>query len=247
MMVWGMSLPRTFGEFWPDGDFEGTDASGADGWGMRLKAYYQNNMPGEQKALFDDGQGNGPLRYPYFVTQKFINEPGALIPREPRQLSPIEPHEPPRSFYITRGGKRLASLIKLNDRILAVDERLKSIIQRMEPGLHQFFPIAMKLRKELVYPASFHIMVIGQFFDSFLPENSSADAYRPNGESQFIHEENKRAMSGIALSKAAFGDAHIWRERRLSGEWLTCFSDELIGEITGAGLRIPKHYRMIEI
>jgi hypothetical protein len=33
----------------------------------------------------------------------------------------------------------------------------------------------------------------------------------------------------------------------MSREWLTCFSDELIAEVTEAGLRIPKHYRMMEV
>jgi hypothetical protein len=35
-MVWGMSIPSNFGEFWPDGDFEGLANSGlarvADGF-----------------------------------------------------------------------------------------------------------------------------------------------------------------------------------------------------------------------
>ncbi|MFZ2997253.1 imm11 family protein [Sphingobium sp.] len=246
-MVWGMNLPRAFGEFWPDGDFEGTDASGADGWTMRLKAYYQDNMPTDQKVLFDDGQGNGPLRYPYFVSQKFTNEPGALTGREPRHLSPIESQEPPQSFDIARGSKSLGSLIKLNNRILAVDEPLRTIIERLDPQVHQFFPIMIKLRKGNTPPSKYYTLVIGKYIDSFLPENSTSDAYRSNGENQFIHEETKKAMSGLAFSKALFGGAHLWRERRLSAEWLTCFSDELEAEIANAGLRIPKHFRMKEV
>lgn len=247
MMVWGMNLPSGFGEFWPDGFFEFDVITWEDRWGDRLKAYYRGDMLEKEKALFDDGQGNGELRYAYYVSQKLIGKCGTTLSGEERSISPIEPHEPPRSFHIVRGGKRLAPLIKLNDRILAVDETLKAIIQRLEPGLHQFFPITMKIQKDQVYPASYHIMVIGQFFDSFSPENSSTDAYRPNGGNQFIHEKTKKAMSGLAFSKATFGDAHLWREHRLSGEWLTCFSDELIAEITGASLSIPKHYRMMEI
>lgn len=246
-MVWGMNLPSAFGEFWPDGFFEFDVIAWEDRWGDRLKAYYRGEMPKSRKVLFDDGQGNGELRYAYHVSQKLIGKCGPTLPCEEMPILPIEPHEPPRSFHIVKGGKRLASVIKLNDRILAVDETFKAIIQRLEPGVHQFFPITMILPKDQVYPASYHILVIGQFLDSFSPEHSSTDAYRLNGANQFTHEETKKAMAGLALSKAAFGDAHLWRERRLSGEWLTCFSDELIAEVTGAGLRIPKHYRMTEV
>jgi hypothetical protein len=54
-------------------------------------------------------------------------------------------------------------------------------------------------------------------------------------------------MARLDLSKAACGDAHLWRERILSGNWLTCFPDQLTAETTGADLRIARRYRMMEI
>jgi len=54
-------------------------------------------------------------------------------------------------------------------------------------------------------------------------------------------------MVRLDLSNSACGDAHLRRERSWSGKWLTCFSDQLIADITGADLRIPRHYRMMEI
>lgn len=31
-MVWGMNLPSSFGEFWPDGDFEDESKTRSDGY-----------------------------------------------------------------------------------------------------------------------------------------------------------------------------------------------------------------------
>lgn len=38
-MIWRMPLLKGFGEFWPDGDFEGVDKNGQDRWGERLRVH----------------------------------------------------------------------------------------------------------------------------------------------------------------------------------------------------------------
>jgi hypothetical protein len=248
-MVWGMNMPSSFGEFWPNGDFEGDPLDwDSDGWGPRLKAYYAEQPPEVQKALFDyqNQQRGAAHSYPYYVSQKFINEIGAMIGPDRPPLSPIKDHEPPRYFQIIRGCKSLGSLIELNDRILAVDEALKRIIERLEPGVHQFFPIEIRLRNGKPYPTSYYTLVIGQYIDSFSPENSSVDAFRRSGESYFLNENSKAGITGLALCKAVFGHAHLWRERNMLSRPLF-FSDEMQAEIANAGLRIPRHYRVREI
>jgi len=247
-MVWGMNMPSGFGEFWPEGFFEG-EVGNVSAWGERLKAYYLEQTPEKQKALLDyidNGLDNGSHSYPYYVSQKFINEPGTSPGGGLPPLSPIKDHEPPRSFDILRGGRSLGSLIELNDRMLAVDEPLRAIIERLEPGVHRFFPIEIKLRIGNPYPASYSSLAIRQYVDSFSPENSFDDAYRNDGDSHFFNENSKKGIVGLGLLKDAFGQAHLWRERRMSSRPIF-FSDELQAEIANAGLRIPRHYRAREI
>lgn len=249
-MVWGMSLPSSFGDFWPEGRFESDPQQPlSPGWRDRLIEHFLSQTAEVQKELFDY-RGNDGLaahRYPSFVSSKFITEQGVSINADKPPITAIKAHEPPRFYQTRKNHSNLASLVELCDRIIAVDEGLKSIIEKLEPGVHQFFPIEIRMRRDKIYPASYYILVIRQYLDSFLPDESREGSYRPDGPIFYFHEETKEAMQGLTFRKAAFGDAELWRERRLSREWLTCFSDELVARIAEAGLRIPKHYKMMEV
>jgi hypothetical protein len=172
-MVWGMKLPNGFGEYWPLGEFEGKgpDIYRPIGWSERLREYYRLQTPEEQKRLYDydllvfDEKSYGADKfayaargYPFYVSEKLISERGT-IPRGPDcrvPYSAVEPHEPPRFFQIEKSPKTLASLIMLNGRVVAVDEALKDIIERREPGMHGFFPIEMRMPRGKVFPKNFY-------------------------------------------------------------------------------------------
>lgn len=246
-MVWGMRLPSTFGEFWPFGNFEGKGSRpGADGWNDRRRAYYEERMPEEQKALFADENQNGARNYSYHVSRKFIEERGNVNAPDDRPIDPIEPQEPPKWFETEKTYNALGSMIMLNGRIFAVDEALKDIIERLEPGVHEFLSIEIRMPRGKIFPRTYHILVIHQYLDSFSPENSKEGSCRADGPDHYFLAPNKQGVAGLAFSRAVFGQAHLWRERRLGPE-LTCFSDELNSAINEASLRIPKHYQMKEI
>ena len=237
-MVWGMRLPDSFGEFWPLGDFEYDPKEKDTGWYDRLRLHYLAQTPDEQIRLFDyrgfdhggNGVGYGASKYRTYVSGKFKHEFGTKDGPDSLPFSAAGAHEAPLTFDIEKTYASLGSLIMLNDRILAVDETLKAIIERLEPGVHQFFPIEIRMPKGEVFPKNYYTLVIGQYLDSYSPENS---------------DEIKKNMNGRAFSKNAFGRAHLWRDRRFP--MVNCFSDELMTEISEAGLRIPKHYKMKEV
>lgn len=252
-MVWGMSLPSNFGEFWPDGDFE-FDAKARDGrWSERLRLYYLAQNPDEQRRLFDYGDnhvGYGTGNYGNFVVGKFTRERGTVRPGSPDYppFRPVEPHEAPRSFATEKSYKTLGSLIELNDGVVAVDEALKTIIERLEPGIHQFFPIEICMPRGQIYPGQYYTMVIGRFIDSFLPESSKGYSWSGYGQEYpniYSYKESNKGISGLALSAANFGNANLWRERSFTNI-LLCFSDALRAEIEKSGIRVPNSYRMME-
>lgn len=231
-MVWGMLTPKTFGQFWPDGRVEMDEHTFQDGWDERLTKYYKEQAPEEQKRLFDydDGKGNAALRYGSFPGKKFRNELGTIEEPGYPPISPIEPHEPPRS-YTTRPHKKLGSFIALSAAPMAVDEDLKEIIERLEPGIHEFFPIKFIIgQNEQLYHRKYYTIRVGQYLDSFIPE---AGGTFPEGWDEYC------------FLKQTFGAAHLWRERKMPS--LTFFSDELMAEITIKGLLLPKHYKMKEV
>lgn len=238
-MVWGMRLPDKFGEFWPDGEFEFDSNKKESGWRDRLRQHYLAQSPEEQIRLFDyrgfdhggNGVGHGAGEYPFFVSAKLKfelgtkNQPGGDLP-----LTAINSFEPPISFDTEKTYSTLGSLIKLNARIMAVDEALKAIIEGSEPDVHQFFPIEIRMPKGKVFPKKYYTFVNGQYFNSYLPEKS---------------DRSKKNFAGLVFSKEAFGRAHIWKDRGTPA--LTYFSDALKVEIDKAGLKLPKHYKMKEV
>ena len=234
-MVWGMALPRGFGDFFPGGNFVG--------WREELTQYFREKMPAEQKALFADDVSS----YRYYVAENFTYEPGIKLNADLPPFGPIAAHEAPKCFETEKRYSSLGSLIELNDRIVAVDGPMKDIIERHEPGKHHFFPIEIVMPKKVIYPQRYFVMAIGQYLDSFSLEQSDPGSWRESSDKEFgFFEDTKKAMSGLALSKRVFGDVHLWRERRMLSP-LICFSEQLRSEFIASGLRLPKLYPLKEV
>lgn len=237
-MVWGMRQPDTFGEFWPDGDFEYDPKAKESRWRDRLRRHYLAQSPEEQIRLLDyrslDHGGNGvsfgAAEYVGTISGKFRREIGTRDGPDSLPYTAAEAHEAPSTFDTVKTYSTLGSLIKLNDRILAVDEALKELIEGLEPSVHQFFSLDIVMPKGTKFENNYYTLVISRYLDAYSPENS---------------DESKNNMTGLAFSKATFGGYHLWRDRRFP--LLNCFSDEIMAEISENGLRIPKHYKMREV
>ncbi len=242
-MVWGMDIPSTFGDFWPRGGYEGTDGN----WAKRLDEYfYKGGISEEKKAAMLPGLREASLSYSIYVSKKLKSEPGSREDGRGLPFLPVEPHEVPEFYKAEKSSTSLGSLIALNYGILAVDGKLKAIIERLEPGVHQFFPIEIRMPKGKIYSEPYYIVLIGQYIDSFSPTKSKEGCWREPVTGKFTHDEWKKGFSGIALAKDAFGQAHLWREGSFI-DYLTCLSDELKAAIDQEGLRLPKHYKMMEV
>ncbi|WP_170398489.1 hypothetical protein [Ruegeria arenilitoris] len=141
-MTWGMESPSNFGDYFLDGDYVGFDDA--------LISYYLNKMPDKDKAEMGVSDG---FSHPTFYG-KFI-----------RELGWLKPQECPEEFAITHTrSKSFGSLIELGSQLPAADEDLKALIERLEPGIHQFWPIKITMPKGETYPKQFYGMRIGKFF-----------------------------------------------------------------------------------
>lgn len=234
-MVWGLSMPGSFGDFFPHGDYVG--------WDEERTRYFNEEMTSEQKALFGNGVGIQEIMYHNFVAAKFKNEYGSNKLGGLPPITPIEAHEAPKWFETKKRHSSLGSLIILNSCLWAVEETLKDIIERLEPGVHHFFPLQITMPKKQAYPKRYYIMAIGQYLDSFSPEKSNEGSWRPDDPRHYFSNHTKKQIMGLAFSKDVFGKVHLWRERFLHSPEII-FSNELQAEIAKAGLRLPKHYQM---
>ena len=218
-MVWGLVDPNSFGDFFPYGDFVG--------WEEGIKRYFDEEMSAEQRAAFD----NWDVSYRERVSRSFTEDRGLL-----------EPHQRPSEFKMEEARKSLGSLLLLTNRLLAVDASLKQAIERLEPGVHQFWPLRITLPKGAEYPVAYSGMVIRRFIDGFVPEQSAG--YQGSGTDFFSTiQPTKKAYGDLAVSKSVVAGSHLWRERRLHRPNIL-FSDDLQAEITRQRLRIPKHHQL---
>ncbi|MEJ2020381.1 MAG: hypothetical protein P8X51_19625, partial [Maritimibacter sp.] len=140
--------------------------------------------------------------------------------------------------------KSFGSLIHLPNRLVAVDEALKTIIERLEPDLHQFWPIRIIMPNGDTYPETYYGLRIGQRLDSFDPDASDEGVWDVSiGGIYQVYLPRKKYYEGLALSAEKIGKAHLWREVKLVTPDLY-FSDALMAEIKKAGLRLPKSFRL---
>ena len=251
-MVWGVVGAKGFGRFAPEGRMEADPETGQDRWHDRLASHYWAQTPEEQRRLFDYDHLSRSSYYASYAAGKFTHECGSVHMHHPDwpPYSAIEPHEPPQ-FYSSRPYPALASFITFFGGTEAVDENLKAILERLEPGVHQFFPLKIIIGpNDRQTDLKYFTFRMGQYCTSFSPEQSDVEAFTgpsPVVPNYYSPVETKKGISGIALSKAAFGNAHLWRERWFPSSQVFCISDELKAEIDKEGLSIARHYKMREV
>ncbi|MEG3146569.1 hypothetical protein U1839_18110 [Sphingomonas sp. RT2P30] len=244
-MVWGMVHPPGSNGFYLEGDFEGQADIASDGWRKRLARHFVDEMSPTQQAIFEDERGNGAHWYACHAVNKFSLRREFFAGIKDPSADPIQSHEIPRYFRATGNCGNLASLATFSGPVLTVDEPMRSFIEWLEPGVHQFFPIEVRRSRGAHLPDPRHLLVVEQRLDSFSEERSDKASFRKSSD-QFWHSDRPAHVRGLAFRKADMSNAHLWQERRI-GSFLLCFSDRLQAEIADAGLRIPRHYPMIEV
>ena len=226
-MTRAMGLPMGFGKYFLDGDYVG--------WEEVLEAHFEALSAEEKEKYHIDG----PTAYARNVSGKF-KLPIASEANEFRGVPPLRDYECPKEFAIQfLDAKEHGSLIKLSDMLLAVDEALKTIIEDLEPDVHQFWPIKITMRDGSPHSKPYFGIRIGQFLDSFRPEKTPEAVFHKRYSSYLIDSFAKKKCAAMAFSKDAIGAAHLWRERRLDSPEVF-YSDTLMARISEAGLDIPK-------
>jgi hypothetical protein len=231
-MVWGVVVPYSFGDFRPEGE--------CVGWDERLDAYFHKEVTEAGRPYLLGPFLSRPASYRSHVGRKFREELGSTR----ADMVPLElplPHEWPEEYRTAKTHEKLGALIEI-DGFLAVEERLKALIEEIEPGVHDFRPIRITMPRGKDYPVPYHVLLIGQFRDSFRPELSTEGTWNGKLDYPRVHD-TKAGLAGAAMSAKAISGAHLWRERQLV-EPKICLSYALQAAIAKAGLRMMKHHKM---
>ena len=232
-MTWGIYETSSYGAYLLDGEYVGRREA--------LEDYYDNVMDDEERATYGDFKF---LNYKQNVAKKFSAEPGSISNDLP--LGPVLDHEVPKEYKLyKKPAKDLSGLVSMNG-IHAVSEELKTAIEALEPGVHEFWPIRLTLPSGDAWPVQYYSMRIGRFLDSFRPDASDEGSWEKPSILYFVEIPDKKHFAGLGMSEKAIGASHLWRARHL-GDPRICMSDEMQAAMKAAGFKGSKLYRMKDV
>ena len=227
-MTWGLIHAMTYGTHFP--------GSRSVGYKEAVEAYFYTAFTEDEQNDLNSGMGGVPWTK---FADKFTKDLGWLAD-----------HERPKRFRLQKTYKELCSLIFLENRLAAVDIRLKEIIEELEPGVHQFWPIDLIQPRDKPYPVPYFGMVVHSHLNCFrLKECDPGHAEDESVGDYILYSisgKSRADLKGVAMSRAAIGSHHLWRERYLHSPWFL-LSDTLAARIHDAGLKMPKHYPMKDV
>ena len=230
-MAWALKDPDGFGKYWPDGEFEG--------WDEQVEEYFNNGMSDEQKA---QACNDGRLSM-WSIAGKFHDDKGS-----------VDEQESPKNFQTVKSYTELHSMIATESRVLAVDEDFKQLIEKFEPGVHQFFPFTITMPKGEIFPKQYFTLVIRQFIEGVIPKEGT---YRDDSSYDPFSKKllktryyplgyTKPHYNKIHVSKEAIGSAHLWRDTRMTRPNVF-ISDSFQAAVKEAGLTIFRHHKVKEV
>ena len=224
-MVYGFDTSASFGRFFPDGEFPD----------------YEDQLKEQFQEMSIKGQ----------TEQKFFNEfRWAHSDNMHRGTDFIADDMLPKRFVLSKHYQSLADLIELGAGI-AVTGRLRDLIERLEPGRHQFWPVEIIQRSGEAYPSAYFFLRVLSQLDAFEKEKSDPTCWKKSLQILKIAPPKEENARGIALSRNVIAGHHIWRgfvsaEAGISG-FDFYVSDTLKAAIDEAGFRTMPFYQLKEV
>ena len=227
-MVYGLTTPGSFGRYFLDGAFVD--------WRETLEQLLSKVSEEDERSAYR----NDPGFYKLVVTQKFVHETGRVLGDQP-PLPPLRDEECPRIYKTFEKVGDLGSLVKVENRLLLIDEGLKQVIETIEPDVHRIWPVRIVQPDGTDHSACYYGLQINSFMDSFSPGESDPTAFQGKPGRYRVFQPYKQHYARLALSAAGHAGKHLWRERSLRDPEI-CFSDEFLEVALKARLDLPKSY-----
>jgi hypothetical protein len=137
--------------------------------------------------------------------------------------------------FLTVAGKYVAST------------RFKSIVEALEPGMHQFIPIKVRTGSDPSEVSTYWIVNVLTVINAVLPSDEVA-RLRELGKIP-SREESKRSLGPlyVFIDRSLVAGSHLWRTDYISINTDLYFSEELMRQIEEAGLEGLAPLRAVEV
>ena len=150
----------------------------------------------------------------------------------------LDPAVVPSEGVVTSRHQRIPEFITISGRF-SVCEEARALIEELEPGVHEFFPVrVMSKNSEKVLPRMVGMPLIQPYFliniptvlDAVCIEKSDV-VVTTGGLHELVHPRQFiHPVKDITLLKSVIADHHLWRERLHFTRYMFC-SDTLAQRI----------------
>ncbi|CUH76200.1 hypothetical protein TRM7557_00763 [Tritonibacter multivorans] len=159
-------------------------------------------------------------------------------------LRSLKCNEVPQRLIANETRKKWYDSFLITGSLSVVREPVKDIIEGLDPGVHQFFPLTIETKRGKMIEGPWFAMNVTARQDSVVMEQSSVNVNKrfPDELCSFFHDGEDR----VTVDAGRQSGLHLWREQRFRGSLLG--SDALMAELKAQKLRFfPRAFRALDL
>ena len=141
----------------------------------------------------------------------------------------LNPLEMPKEIVLKGRGRELPSVLSSYSAIVICNEPLKLVLEGLDPGVHQFIPIAVSFASGEKPEGAFFILNVHHMLDTIIDEKSKADIgpLMPNSSNRHYRLVFGFARNDgdVTVDKSKLSSVNLWREPAYPGLYMN--SDKL--------------------
>ncbi|MBB1247911.1 hypothetical protein H2O14_03305 [Rhizobium sp. G21] len=133
----------------------------------------------------------------------------------------MKQEETPEHLVLSKPRARLREIFTTHNGALIISEKLRALMEEMDPGVHQFMPISIDNHAE---PGRWFILNIHAKQNSVVDDQS--DVRQSSGSPKnheimfFRYFPAYKGHINATIDTSSLGGLHVWRERRYPGSLL---------------------------
>lgn len=190
----------------------------------RGSKHFQDSEDSEWQERFPDN------KVAVGITRTWSLGGGVLKPDDVPQILHYRGKLPIRDSFISKNG------------MLLVRDKIRAVIESLDPGQHQFFPVTFKRARKDMDIEPYFLMNIWRYQDTIIDELSEVhpNEFSPN-------DRNVMSFKGfggpitLVIDSTKLGPLNMWRERRFKSKIL--MSDAMHDAFEAAGVKFFSTWR----